>query len=203
VVAQFAYRVEVVSRGVPAVGLQVAVGHLLLGHAQHGPQVLVLGILTLGLRFLGFRIPDRLGFLDELDGDGQGQLAGLIKQAHEVKALDKAALAVVPMGTNQRARVRVRLFHQRIIDDEHGKLVGPALLLGPANQRLGLGPDLLRVQVRAAEPAGDLIVAHRPAHQPRQARGRGLAGRAKQIIRVQVQRASHLQTMLVKLQFSA
>ncbi len=50
----------------------------------------------------------------------------------------------------------MRLFQNGIIDDKDRESVGRALLLGPANQRFGPRSHLLRVQVRAAEPARDL-----------------------------------------------
>ena len=57
--------VQVLGRGVPTVGQQEAVGRLLLGHAQHGPQILVLGVRAFRLGFLSFSIPNGFGFFDE------------------------------------------------------------------------------------------------------------------------------------------
>ena len=150
VVAQFQHLIHIVRRGIPAVGQQVLVGHLLLGHAEHGPQVLILGILALIADFLGFCIGHGLSFLDKLDGDGHGQGPALIEQAQEVEALDKTPLAVVVMGANHRAGVRVRLFQNRIIDDKHRYFVGRRLALGLPNQGLGLCPDLFGIQLRRA-----------------------------------------------------
>ena len=100
VVAQVEYGVRVPGRGVPTVGQKVAVGHLLLGHAQHRVQVFVLGVFASGLDFLRFGVHHGPRLFDEFHGDGQDQRASLVEQAPEVEAFDKEALAVVPMRAN-------------------------------------------------------------------------------------------------------
>ena len=154
-------------------------------------QVLLLGERALVAGFLRLGLVDGHGFAHPLDSDGQGQPAGPVAQADKIQALDVALLAVVPMGANQLVGVGVRLFQHRIVDDEHGELAGRPPGLGLANQGLGLPPDVGRAVGGLAQPARDVVVAQRPVQQPRQAGGRRRARRTQQIIRVQVQRASH------------
>ena len=100
VVAPVEYGVQVLGRGVPTVGQQVAVGHRLLGHAQYCAQVLVLDVVAFGVDFLRYGVSHGLRLFDELHGHGQGQRAGLVAQAPEAEAADKAALAAATMRTN-------------------------------------------------------------------------------------------------------
>ncbi len=142
--AQGPHQTHVLGRGVPGIGQQVAVGHLRLRHAQHLLQVLVFGERALVAGLLGLGMVDGHGFAHEFDGDGQGQLAGLIEQGDEIQTLDVALLAVVPMTANQLIGIGMRLFQHRIVDDEHGELAGRSPGLGLANQGLGLPPDVGR-----------------------------------------------------------
>ena len=84
-VAQGPHEAHVLGRGVPGIGQQVAVGHLRLGYAQHLLQVLVLGERALIARFLSLGLVDGHGFAHQLDGDGQGQVGGLVEQADEAR----------------------------------------------------------------------------------------------------------------------
>ena len=158
VVAQGPHQGHVLGRGVPTVGQQVAVGHLLLGHAQHLLQVLVFGERALVARLLGLGLVNGHRFAHQLDSDGQGQLAGMVEQADKIQALDVALLTVVPMGANQLVGVGMRLFQHRIVHDEHGKLAGRPPGLGLANQGLGLPPDVGRAVSGLAQPARDVVV---------------------------------------------
>jgi hypothetical protein len=179
VVAQRPHQGHVLGRGVPAVGQQVAVGHLLLSHAQHLLQVLILGERALVAGLLGLGVVDGHGFAHQLDGNGQGQLAGLVEQADKVEALDVALLAVVPVHANQLVGIGVRLLQHRIVHDEHRELVGRPPGLGLANQGLGLPPDVGRAVGDLAQPARDVVVAQRPVQQPQQARGHGRTRRTQ------------------------
>lgn len=190
VMAQGPHRAPVLGRGVPGTGQQVAVGDLLLGHAQQLLQVLVLGKWALAAGFLRLGVINGHRFAHQPHGDGQGQRAGLVEQGDEVEALDVALRAMVPMGANQLVDVGVGLLQHRIIDDKYGEFVGWPPGFGLPNQRLGLAPHLGRAVGGLAEPARDVVAAQRPAQQPRQARGRRRTRRTQQIIRVQVQRAS-------------
>ena len=73
------------------------------------------------------------------------------------------------MRTEQGIGVDVGLFQNGIIHDEHGEIVRFEYVLGPSNERFGVGPDLARIQGHAAQPARHLVVANLPIEEPREA----------------------------------
>ncbi|AMR29413.1 hypothetical protein A0257_21470 [Hymenobacter psoromatis] len=99
-VAQGSHQAHVLGQGVPAIGQQVAIRHLLLGHAQHLLQVFVLGKRALVAGLLRLGVIHGHSFAPQLDSDGPSQLARLIEQTDKVEAPDVALLAVVPGRTN-------------------------------------------------------------------------------------------------------
>ena len=89
----------------------------------------------------------------------EGHVGGLVAQADKVEALDVALPVVVPMGANQLVSIGVGLLQHRIVDDEHGELLGRPPDLGLANQRLGVPLGVGRAVGGLAQPAYDVVVA--------------------------------------------
>ena len=162
----------------PAISQHIAIGYLvLLAHAQHRSYVLIFRTQALALDPTGLHLTKENGFVNQRIRHRQTHAVGVIHAVEQVEALDRPVLAVIVMPTDQIVLIGMRLLLDRVIHNQD--LI---ILLDVAHQRLDGLPPRLAVIVGTRQKPRDLIVADRPVHQSRPARGRGRAKRTEQII---------------------
>jgi len=157
--------------------------HLIMHRdAQQHAVALVFGHGTAPFGVARLRINILLGLRDEIEGDGQRDVADMVEGRQEFDPFDVAVEAVAPMPTDDVVLIGERLATDAVINTQGG--FGA---LDVAYQRFDVAPQVGAVLRRFGEQAGHLIVADLTVQQAGQTRRGGRAKGADQVVGVEVE----------------
>ena len=129
----------------------------MLTRAQHLAHQRIFRGWTLAFDLTGLHVRKQDRRTDQFIRPRQTHPVGLIQAVEQINAFDRAVLTMIVMPTDPVLLVRMRLWLDRIIHDQH-----PIGLLQGADQRLDLRPKGAAIVVSRRQKARDLIVAVPP-----------------------------------------
>ena len=157
--------------------------HLIMHrNAQQHAVALVFGHGAAPFGLARLRINIRLGLLDEVEGNGQRDVADVVEGRQKLDPFDVAVETVAPMPTDNVVLIGERLATDAVINTQGG--FGA---LDVAYQRFDVAPQVGAVLRRFGEQAGHLIVADLTVQQAGQTRRGGRAKGADQVVGVEVE----------------
>jgi len=161
------------------------------GDAQQHAVALVFGQRAAPLELARLRIKVFFRLLDEVEGDGQRDVADVVEGRQKFDAFDVAVKAVAPMPTDNVVFIGERLATDAVIDTQGG--FGA---LNGAHQRFDLAPQIGTILGFGRKQPRHLIVTDLPVKHPGQAGGGGRAKGANQVVRVEVEKfLAHLSSL--------